>query len=71
MPVPGWTLQALFRHLAAPYTSAVVVSFDEWENRLLIAGNQLGSAREVSRDLRAMLRQIDSNQSSLITVRSL
>lgn len=55
--------------LAAGYATARVVEFDEFENRILVGGDELPSARELGRSLRAALRQVRSRQAGRIRVR--
>jgi len=70
LPVPGWRFSQLFTVLAQPYPRAVIVRFDEWENRLLMAGRRLASAAEISRRLKAGLRQLGSNQGARLRLRT-
>lgn len=49
---------------------ARVVHFEDYENRLLIAGRELPSARLFSRRMRAKLRSIHSRLASRISVRN-
>lgn len=71
LPVPGIPFTELLPHLAAPHAQAHVITMDAWENRVLIAGNDLPSAREVSSDLRRALRAIGSQESYGLAVRAL
>ena len=71
--VPGMTWDALLARLAAPFATAFVVTFEEYENRILIAGAPpiLSSARSLASRLRAALRAIGSRQAARIAVRRL
>jgi hypothetical protein len=71
LPVPRMTWEEVLELLAAPYRQALLVHFDEYENRVLITGNDLPSASVASAQLRAALRSIGSRQSTLLQVRTL
>lgn len=68
LPVPGWSRRQLLTLLAAPHPRAVVVSFEDWENLLLLSGSTLPSARELSRTLRAALGDLGSDQGRRLAV---
>jgi spermidine synthase len=70
LPVPGVRWADAVARVRSPWRSAVVVTLDEYENRVVIAGKELPSAASVSRRLRERLRAIGSTQASLISVRS-
>lgn len=55
--------------LASPSRAAQRVEFERWDNRLLIRGPGLPSARETSRSLRTILRRIGSAEAERIQVR--
>ena len=69
LPLPGTSWSALLARVARPYPRSVVVQPADYENRILIAGDDLETAADVSRKLRAALRDIGSHQA--ITVRTL
>ena len=71
LPVPGQPWKPLLPMLAAPHPCAHVIELDEWENRVLIAGAQLPSAREVGRQLRMHLDGLGSIEADALTVRTL
>lgn len=71
LPVPGRSWKALLGGLASPYRRAVVVTFEQWENRVIIAGPQLWPARKVSNRLRAVLERLGSMQRHRMSVRAL
>lgn len=52
-----------------PYSSAWVVTFEEFENRIVLAGRKDGTARSISREIRTRLRELGSKQADRITVR--
>lgn len=70
LPVRGKSWRNLLAELAAPYGEVVMVVFEQWENRLLIAGPRLWDARTVSRRLRAVLDRIGSRQRKRMSVRA-
>jgi hypothetical protein len=71
LPVPGmpWTL--LLPQLAAPYAQARVITLEQWENRVLLLGDALDSARQISLLLRRLLLGIDSLEANGFSVRTL
>lgn len=71
LPVPGRPFTELLPHLAAPHKRAHVVTLDAWENRVLLCGPSLGTARETSDALRRTLRAIGSQEAYGLSVRSL
>lgn len=71
LPVPGVPWRSLLPHLAAPFPRARVVVLDEWENRVLIAGDGLPSARETGALLRRHLAAIGSAEANGLRVETL
>lgn len=71
LPVPGMPFTQLLPHLAAPHERAQVITLDAWENRVLLAGPSLGTARETSHALRRALRAIGSQEAYGLNVRAL
>lgn len=71
LPVPGMPWTRLLPQLAAPYRQARVIVLEEWENRVLLLGDELESAREISRILRRLLAGIDSAEADALSVRTL
>jgi hypothetical protein len=69
LPVPGMTWSVLLRRLAAPHRRALLVGIDGYENRILVAGSALPSARHGSERLSAALGRIGSRQASRVAVR--
>lgn len=57
--------------IVSPFDCAHLVAFEEFENRIVIAGSHGLSAREVSRRLRTELRRIGSRLGSGISVSSI
>ena len=68
---PGGRWNPDLNRLAAGFQSACVVDFDEFENRILIGGDHLPSARELGLRLRRSLSQLGSRQADRIHVRQL
>ena len=68
LPVPGRSWREILAPLAEPFPEAHVVVLQDFENRILILGRTLGTAREVSRKLRSALRSIGSRQASRMRV---
>jgi len=71
LPVPGMAWKTLLPRIAAPWPDARVVTFREYENRVLICGSGLPAAAALSLRLRARLRAIGSRQLRRIAVRTL
>ncbi|HMQ20973.1 MAG TPA: hypothetical protein PKE00_00690 [Planctomycetota bacterium] len=61
LPVPGVSWRALTSQVAAPWPRVVVVEFTEWENRILIAGHEVASARDVGHELGRRLEALGSD----------
>jgi len=55
------------RTLIRMFPAARLIRLDEFENRLLVAGTRLPSARELGQGLRTLLRQIRSSQAERFT----
>ena len=71
LPVPGMPWTRLLPLLAAPYGQARVLVLEEWENRVLLLGETLESAREISLLLRRSLAAIGSSEADAFSVRTL
>lgn len=71
LPQRGKRWADLLRPLAAPFSIARVVVLRDYENRLLIAGDELASARRISARLRSTLRAAGSRQAGRLAVRDL
>ncbi len=67
---PGGTWNPDLRRIAGMFREAHTVDFDEFENRILIAGDALPSARELGRTLRIALRKLRSRQAERIHLHS-
>jgi len=68
---PGGTWRQALASLRNQYRDALVIDFDEYENRILIAGNELLSARTLGRELKESLRRLRSRQAERVRVRTL
>ena len=68
LPVPGRPWGEILALLARPFPEARVIVLRDYENRILVEGRALGSAREVSQKLRSALRSIGSRQASRMRV---
>ncbi len=71
LPLPGTSWSSILARLAIAHEKALVVILDEYENRILIAGDALPSAAAASRAIRATLRGFGSYQAEKISVRTL
>jgi spermidine synthase len=71
LSLPGTPWTSLLARVAWPYRRSVVITLDEYENRIVVSGSALGTAADVSRRVRAALRGIGSQQAPKIAVRTL
>ena len=71
LPLPGTSWNALTARVAHPYRNALAIHFEEYENRFVIAGEELPGASALSRRLGQALRSIDSGQCGRMSVRTL
>jgi len=67
-PTEGW--KAGLAWVTSGFETARVIHLDDFENRLVIAGRNLPSPRELGKGLRALLRRLNSRQAGRIRVRS-
>jgi hypothetical protein len=70
LPVKGWTWPELVAVVGRPFRERYVVSFEDYENRLLVAGRALPTARQLSAGLRDMWGSIESKMADGIAVRT-
>lgn len=71
LPVRGWSWERLLARIASPYPHAIAISFDEWDNRLVIAGRGLSDARRVAGQVRRELTRIGSRIAATTRARTL
>jgi hypothetical protein len=71
LPVPGRPWTTLLPHLAAAHSGARVIELDVWENRVLLLGDALPTAREISVQMNRSLDAIGSSEAHAFTVRTL
>jgi len=69
LPVPELSWDELLAKLAAPHARAMVVTCEEYENRILLAGPGLTTTTAATARLRTMLRRIRSKQADRFTIR--
>ena len=70
LPVKGWTWPELIHSVGRPFRERRIVSFAEFENRVLVAGRALPTARQLSAGLREALGSIRSKTANGIGVRT-
>ena len=70
LPVAGLGSEEVLEQLAGTDRRGLVVDFEQWENRLLLRGDGLPTAREATRRIREVLRGIGSSQADRLRVRS-
>lgn len=66
---PGEPWRRVLPHVTTHFADARVIQLDEFENRLLLAGAGLPSARQLSHRLRIALRGLRSRQADRLQVR--
>jgi len=71
LPLPGTSWPSMLARIAHPHRQALVTTLEEYDNRFVIAGDDLPDAREASRRVRAALRALGSNQSHQVAFRTL
>lgn len=69
LPVHGMTWDVQLARLSGSHPEARVVLFEEYQNRVVLLGSSLPSARALSARLRRPLRRIGSAQAERISVR--
>jgi spermidine synthase len=67
---PGGTWRDALPRVAGEFRMARVVELDEFENRLLIGGAALPTARSLGKDLRQALRRLRSRQAAKLRART-
>ncbi len=67
-PRVGW--EAGLRQVASPFQAAVMLTLNDFQNRILIAGGHPLAARTVGSSIRHALRRIGSEQAERLAVRS-
>jgi len=70
LPVRGMTWPQLEQAVGRPYRQRRIVTFTEFENRVLIAGRNLPTARQLSAALREALESVESRMADGIGVRT-
>jgi spermidine synthase len=70
LPSPGKPWARAVPQVAEPFAAARVIRLDDFENRLLVAGSTLPSARELGASLREALERLRSRQAGRFQVRT-
>jgi hypothetical protein len=71
LPVPGLAWGRLIDGVCEKNSEACLVTLEEFENRVVVAGRRLPATRRISERLRAALREIDSEMVRGLSVRAL
>ncbi len=66
---PGGAWNRALPPLIAPFAQAQVITLDEFENRILVAGNTVPTGRELGSSVRRVLRQLRSRQAGRLHIR--
>ena len=61
----------MLARVAHPHARSVEITLHEYENRIVVAGDALPTARVLSGKLRSVLTSIGSNQARKLSVRTL
>ncbi|MFQ5506822.1 MAG: hypothetical protein ACE5F1_18785 [Planctomycetota bacterium] len=69
LPVPGMSWRSLLARVAATHRSAQLIQHEDYENRVLVAGESLVDARKASRLLRRALHAIGSRLAAGVRLR--
>jgi hypothetical protein len=70
LPVPGRPFTTLLPTLAAPFKHGRVLTLDNWENRVLVMGDDLEPAAACARGIRKSLAAIGSDEAHAFSVRT-
>ena len=62
LPWPDAPFDALIGNIALPFADAVIVTLDEWENRILVGGRRLPAADDLEREVGASLSRLGSRE---------
>lgn len=71
LPIAGWTWRRLLRRMSSRHRRALIVHFLDWENRILLCGSSLPSARTLSHRLGVLMDCIGSRMRGRFSVRTL
>ncbi len=71
LPLPGTPWPSMLARVAHPHARSVEITLHEYENRIVVAGDGLPTARVLSAQLRSVLKSIGSNQARKLTLRTL
>jgi len=71
LPPPSGVWIEDLKRMAGIFRTARILNFDDFENRILIAGAELPAARAIGAELREALRSIRSRQAGRIHMRKL
>ena len=67
---PELTWEDVLAPAVAGFARAHVIELEEFNNRIVVAGNYEHDARSLSRDVRRALREIGSSQAEVMRVRT-
>ncbi len=71
LPLPGTPWPSMLARVAHPHARSMEITLEEYENRIVVAGDGLPTARVLSVQLRSALKSIGSNQARKLSVRTL
>ena len=68
LPAPGGTWNVALAGIVSLFEAARIITLDEFENRILITGDALPTARELGAQVRGALHRLQSRQAGRIKV---
>jgi hypothetical protein len=71
LPLPGTEWDAMYARISSRYSRALAVHLDEYENRIVLAGDALPDARSTGRLLRERLSRLGSDMLRQMRVRTI
>ena len=71
LPLPGTPWPSMLARVAHLHARSVEITFEEYENRLVVAGDRLPTARVLSGQLRSIPKSIGSHQARKLALRTL
>jgi len=71
LPMPGTEWEAMYARISSSYARATAIHLDDYENRIVIAGNTIPETRELGRRLRAVLAPLESDMLRQLRLRTI
>ena len=71
LPLPGTDWEAMYARVSSSYARAHALHLEDYENRVIVAGDAIPDARETGRLLRGLLRELESDMMRQLGVRTI